>query len=330
MENAVKQIGKDVVGTALFGGILLLFLFGDRLIDPSSVPKEVLNVSTLFLSIILEAIPFILLGVFASALIQTFISEDTLKRFIPKHPILALVPAAIVGAFLPICECAIIPVVRRLVLKGMPLHLGVVIMVTAPILNPVVFASTYYAFQTNMHVVYARMGLAFVASIVIGAIIYFLFRTSLPLKKRHHSHEHHHHSKNRWLETLSHASDEFFDVGRYLIVGALVASVFQASFDRTTLLEIGGDQAVAPAVMMGLAYILSLCSEADAFVASSFGSTFTTGSLVAFLVYGPMIDLKNTFMLFAYFKPKFVVVFIFVVTAVIYGSIILLQSLNIL
>ncbi|KIQ94853.1 putative permease [Anoxybacillus thermarum] len=315
MEKVVGKKG-DLASLILFISIMTLFLFGDVLVKEVNVPSFALQVGTIFLSILLEAIPFILLGVFASSLIQTFVSEQMVQKWIPKRPIVALVPAAVVGALLPICECAIIPVVRRLITKGMPLHVGVVIMVTAPILNPVVFASTYYAFSANMSIVYGRMGIAFVASLIIGLIVYVIFRNHLPLKSIKHSHDHH--VNSRLTATLTHAVDEFFDVGRYLIIGAFVASFFQVVIHREILVEVGQHEIIGPALMMGFAYVLSLCSEADAFVAASFTSTFAPASLLAFLIYGPMIDFKNTLMMLAYFRRRFVVIFIGVVTTVVY------------
>nr|WP_205186032.1 permease [Metabacillus iocasae] len=288
------------------------------------VPSSLLNVNAIFLSIVLEALPFILLGVFASALIQTFVSEELLQRFIPKNAYAALLPAAIVSAILPVCECAIIPVVRRLIKKGMPLHVGVVILVGAPILNPIVLMSTYYAFQTNLSIVYGRMGLAFLLCMVIGLIVYVVFKNNNQLKTVH---EHRHEVEgNKFKQTLYHASDEFFDMGKYLIIGAFVASLFQTFLNRQVLLEIASSDIIAPAVMMAFAFVLSLCSEADAFVASSFAHTFSAGSLLAFLVYGPMIDLKNTIMMLAFFKKRFAIGFIFIVTVAVYVAILLYQS----
>ncbi|MBW7652113.1 permease [Anoxybacillus sp. ST4] len=322
MENIVQR-SRDFGAFIFFIVIISLFLLGDFFVTSVSIPTPALQVGTIFLSILLEAIPFILLGVFASALIQTFVSEQTVQKCIPQHPVVSLVPAAVVGALLPICECAIIPVVRRLIAKGMPLHVGVVIMVTAPILNPVVFASTYYAFSSNMNIVYGRMGVAFVVSLIIGFIMYVIFRHRLPLKPMKHSHDHH--TNHRLTATLIHAVDEFFDVGRYLIIGAFVASFFQVAINREILVEIGQHEVLAPALMMALAYVLSICSEADAFVAASFTSTFTPASLLAFLVYGPMIDFKNTLMMLAYFRLMFVVIFISIVTIVVYVSVYIFQ-----
>ncbi|MDQ0231128.1 permease [Metabacillus malikii] len=334
MNRLVLPFVRETIAFLLLALFFYLFLFVDFHELSFDVPSGILMVNTMFLSILLEAIPFILLGVFVSALIQTFVSEDFIKRVLPKNAVFALLPAALLGAVFPICECAIVPIVRRLIKKGMPLHLGVVFLVGAPILNPVVFASTYYAFGSNLEIVYTRMGLAFVLSIVVGFIIYLIFKNKGQLKVSKETFageivvkEEGSRKQSKFKATLFHASDEFFEMGKFLIFGAFIASLFQTFLDRSFLTEIGMSEWLSPAIMMGFGYILSLCSEADAFVAASFGGTFSTGSLVAFLVYGPMLDLKNTIMLFAFFRAKFVAVFMVVVTIVVYLSIIVCQQL---
>ncbi|WP_345241266.1 permease [Pontibacillus salipaludis] len=319
--------------STLIGYILLLlffalFLFGDLFPIPDILtPSEnILNVNTIFLSIVLEAIPFILLGVFVSSLIQLFVKEEHLNRFIPRNPILALAPAVAIGAIFPVCECAIVPIVRRLIAKGMPMHVGMVVLVSAPVLNPIVYLSTFHAFQSTPSIAYARMGLAFVIALLVGLLMYLLYERANPLKENKIRVGHHHHSRNRFKEMFDHASDEFFDMGKFLIIGAFLAALVQTFMDRDTLAAIGNGVYTGPAAMMGMAYILSLCSEADAFVASSFQSFATPASLLSFLVYGPMIDLKNTILLFAYFRARFVASLVFVITLTTFSIIMIYQN----
>ncbi|WP_392391452.1 permease [Neobacillus jeddahensis] len=319
---------KDSFVLLLFCLFLFLFLFAEEINNISffsRIPSKFFNVNTIFLSIILEAIPFILLGVFVSAIIQTFVSENVIRRVLPRNAYFALIPAALLGIIFPICECAIIPVVRRLIKKGMPSHVGVVFMLSAPILNPVVYASTYFAFKSTPYIANARMFVGFISSIIIGLIIYRQFKGETILKTVRDSHHDHHTKGNRILETLYHAGDELFDTGKYLFIGAFLASLFQTFIDRNVLLSIGTSTALAPGVMMGLGYVLSICSSADAFVASSFGSTFTEGSILAFLVFGPMLDIKNTLMLFGYFKKKFVLFLMMITPIVVYFTVYLFQ-----
>jgi uncharacterized membrane protein YraQ (UPF0718 family) len=328
----LNKLLKDGFIFLLFWFFMILFFFAEEIKNISffnRIPNSFFNVNTIFLSIILEAIPFILLGVFVSAIIQSFVSENAIRRVLPRNAYLAVIPAALLGIIFPICECAVIPVVRRLIKKGMPSHVGVVFMLSAPILNPVVYASTYYAFKSTPYIANARMFVGFISSIIIGLIVYRQFKGENLLKKSmeppHHDLHHHHTHGNKFLETLYHASDELFDTGKYLFIGAFLASLFQAYFDRNALLSIGTSTTLAPGVMMGFAYVLSVCSSADAFVASSFGSTFTEGSILAFLVFGPMMDIKITLMLFAYFKKRFVLFLLMVTPIVVYLTVYIFQ-----
>jgi uncharacterized membrane protein YraQ (UPF0718 family) len=135
------KIWKESIAILLFLLFIFLFLFSPQLKEllPSQLPDNLFNLNSIFLSIILEATPFILIGVFFSAFIQSFVSEQMIQRVLPKHAIVAMFPAACLGLIFPICECAIIPIVRRLIKKGLPQHIGMVFMLTVPILNPIVF-----------------------------------------------------------------------------------------------------------------------------------------------------------------------------------------------
>jgi uncharacterized membrane protein YraQ (UPF0718 family) len=330
--------------------LLTLILINKPLPYLSFINKDNLgNFKTIFLSIILEAIPFVLLGVLISALLQSFVSERTIQRMIPKNPILGILFACLLGIIFPLCECGMIPVVRRLMHKGMPVYIAVVFILVGPILNPVVYASTFMAFRSRPEMAYTRMGLAFAVAVIMGLILARFLKQS-PLRNavehtqtehiaaaHHHDHEadhdhkghvdhhdhgshshdhdhsdhHHHHEhshglKNKLSSFLSHASDEFFEMGKYLIFGAALTAIIQVLVSRDSLAAVGQGPVVSHIFMMGFAYVLSLCSTSDAFVASSFATTFTSGSLLAFLVFGPMLDIKSTLMLLSVFKSRFV------------------------
>ncbi|MEK4484305.1 permease [Psychrobacillus sp. FSL H8-0484] len=276
-----------------------------------------LQFNTIFISILIESLPFILLAVIVSALIQVFVTDEMLAKVIPKNRFLSVLSASALGAIFPACECGIIPIARRLMAKGVPLHAAIAFMLTGPIINPVVLFSTYVAFGNSWKMVLYRGGLSFVVAFIVGIILSYQFKES-QLK---HTFIHQVSPKNitvkgKVLGSLKHMVDEFFSVGKYLIFGAIIAAAVQTYMKTSTLTSIGHGDYSSSLVMMGLAFIMSLCSSADAFVAASFRSTFSTGAIIAFLVFGAKFDIKNTLMMLGVFKTKFVF-FLFIYTAIL-------------
>ncbi|MDB4865825.1 MAG: permease [Cohnella sp.] len=280
-------------------------------------PEQWQSVKTVFTSIFLEALPFILLGVVVSSALQLFVSDNVLRRIIPNHPIPGVLLACLLGVILPVCECGMIPIVRSLIRKGMPAYVGITYILAAPILNPVTYAATYLAFRTQHEMAFYRMGLAFAVAAAVGWVLYFFLKQD-PLKSashsphdhdhgHSHSHEHHHHGGNKILQLFTHASDEFFEMGKYLMIGSFLTAVIQTFVSRAELVSMGGGQIGSHLLMMGFAYVISLCSTSDAFIAASFSGTFSKGPLLSFLVLGPMLDFKNTLMMLAVFRTRFVV-----------------------
>lgn len=289
---------------------------------------------TIFISLILEALPFILLGVLLSSLLQTFVPESTIRRFTPRNPVLGILFACLIGILFPMCECGMIPIVRRLILKGMPVYIAVVFIIAGPILNPIVFGATLMAFRNHPSIAYSRMGLAFIVVIIIGLMLYRLVKRSplrlgqnheskAPLHDVHHHHDHHHHhhhssdNPSKVMTFFVHSSSEFFEMGKFLVFGALLTALIQVFMQRESLLAIGQSPLSSHFFMMGLAYILSICSTSDAFVASSFQTSFTSGSLLTFLVFGPMLDFKSTLMLLSVFKIRFVLLLVLLISCTV-------------
>lgn len=289
------------------------------------------NLTTIFLSIIIEALPFVLIGVLASSLIHLFISEELISRIIPRRRFGRLFIAALLGILFPICECGIVLVVRRLIQKGVPLSTGITFMLAVPIINPVVAASTHMAFP-HIPMLYYRMGGAFIIAVLIGAIIELFFNRpndylrEMP-KKNDFCGEHLLQIElktkkqtifQKLFALLTHAGDDLLVMGKFLIMGSFLAALIQTTVSRELLVSIGQGEASSIVVMMLLAYGLSICSEADAFVASSFSATFIPASLTAFLLYGPMTDIKNTLMMLACFKAKFVAIWLALITITVF------------
>jgi uncharacterized membrane protein YraQ (UPF0718 family) len=278
------------------------------------------QLNTIFISMVMEAIPFVLVGVLISGLIQTFVKENWIARIMPKNRFLSTIFGCGVGLLFPSCECGIVPITRRLINKGMPLHAGIAFMLTGPIINPIVLFSTYIAFGNDWKMVGIRAGLAVAVAFTVSVILSFMFK-ELPFRSYGHQVAaalepssvqlpKHVSLQSRLYEVIVHAIDEFFSVGKYLVLGAFIAACMQTFVPTSYLLHLGSNPLTSSLVMIALAFVISLCSEADAFIAASFRSTFTVGSLSAFLVFGPMIDIKNTLMLLGTYRGKFVAVLI--------------------
>ncbi|MFK9094145.1 permease [Bacillus salipaludis] len=285
-----------------------------------SLPQSFLQMNTIFISILIEALPFVTLGVLISGIIQIFVTEEMIAKIMPKNRALAVIFASFLGILFPSCECGIVPIVSRLVSKGVPISAGIAFMLTAPIINPVVLFATYIAFGSDWKMaIYRGIG-AIIVAIVTGVFIAYRYKGN-PFKENYH-HHHHNEKTTFWKKiwrTLEHAVEEFFSMGKYLVIGSLIAAAVQTYVKTSTLVSIGQGPASSSFVMMALSFILSLCSEADAFIASSFRTTFSTGSLLAFLVFGPMVDIKNLMMMLATFKKRLVFMIVAAVFLLVFG-----------
>jgi uncharacterized membrane protein YraQ (UPF0718 family) len=282
--------------------------------------------STRFLGLFIEAVPFLLLGTLVSGLIDSFVSADDIARIVPRNPILATFFGTFMGFVFPVCECGVVPVVRRLFTKGLPMSVGVTFLLAAPVINPVVLVGTYVAFGFS-EVLIGRFVLTIVVSMIVGLVFAFAARPQevlqpgslmpvmggsgagnppmdevIPLYAK---------TRRKPLliglrDALKMAGDEFFEMGRYLIIGSLLAATMQTLVSQDVLLALGRGPIISVITMQLLAFVLSVCSTVDAFLALAFAGTFTTGSILAFLTFGPMVDIKSTLMFLGVFRRKIV------------------------
>lgn len=332
MNYRLQSLLFDVTGLFVMV-ILILFVLTSQSIGQVlsvQIPTSLQQLNTIFLSLLIEAIPFVLIGVLIAGFIQIFVTEGMISRWMPANRYLAVLMSCVIGGLFPACECGIVPIMRRLVSKGVPIYAAVGFMLTGPLINPIVILSTYMAFGNDLKIAGLRMGVGFVAALVIALFISFFYQSN-QLSQNHHGHTHVHAQAERtsflqkMREMVNHSIDEFFDMGKYLFIGAFVAAFFQTYIAASSLFIFGDGFIGSTVVMMGLAYFLSLCSEADAFIGASFSHIFLATSVLAFLVYGPMIDLKNTFMLLGAFKSKFVFVLLAIITLVVFCSIYMVE-----
>jgi uncharacterized membrane protein YraQ (UPF0718 family) len=292
--------------------------------------RSLTSLSTIFLGIFIEAVPFIALGVVVSAALHLFVSEATLARLLPRRALPATLVGAALGFIFPVCECGVVPVSRRLIQKGVPISLGIAFLLAAPVVNPVVIVSTLIAFGGDWRMVAWRVGLSYAIAVAVGLVFAVHPRPRALLATASAGAggcgcaagcdcDHAHHAArptrpgDRLLQLTWHSGTEFVEMSRYLILGALLAALMQTFVPRASLLALGSAPISSVLVMIALAVVLSICSTVDAFIALSFAGAFSTGSILAFLVFGPMIDVKATLMFLSVFQRRAVGVIILLV-----------------
>lgn len=265
---------------------------------------------TIFLGIFIEAVPFLLIGSIVSGFIDVFVNRERLEGLTPRQPLLAALAGAGLGLAFPVCECGVVPVTRRLYEKGLPLSTGIAFLLAAPVINPVVIASTWAAFGWGP-ILWGRLLFSLLIAFGVGLIFQLarpqeLLLSGLLAQRSHH--QSHPSGPPTWRTgaglALRRAGDDFLDMSRYLILGSMLAGLMQTFVPQSALLAVGQGPVLSVFVLMALAFVLSVCSTVDAFLALAFTGTFTGGAIVGFLTFGPMVDIKSSLMFLGLFQRR--------------------------
>jgi len=327
------------------------------------------DVSFAFLSIILEGAPFILLGTLLSGFIDVYLPSGAMDRLLPRRKNVAVMVAGLLGVVFPVCECAVVPVIRRLVRKGLPVSCAFTYMLAAPIVNPVTALSTWKAFtgQGAGMMVSSRLLLGYAVAVLVGLVV-----ARMPLERvlrrglakelanppsprlrrtggghehadcghEHEGHEHGHGHEGcghghdghagcgeegapaapvsdahgaplqgaRVLAAFRSALRDFVDVAVYFVIGVAITALFNTGIapGAASIDALAEHPAGAPAALMVMAFVLSLCSTSDAFIAATL-DRFGYGAKLAFLCFGPMMDLKLVFLYQTVMSRRFIV-----------------------
>lgn len=279
-----------------------------------------------FLGASLQALAFLVIGVLASSIVQVFVSDDVLRRIFPSSLPGSIAVALGLSLVLPVCDCSSIPLFRSLVIRKVPLPAAVAFLLAAPVANPLVVWSTYFAFNGDWHIVLARvlMGLVVSSLVALSLLVHppqHVLSVSSPASVPSQAAAVHQGQgegssqlfaqasfSQKLVGCLDHARSDFFDIARYLVVGIALASIFKNVNTAYSLVDFSGmSLAVGIVVMMLAAFVLSLCSSSDAVVGRIFAAQLPTAPVLSFLVFGPMMDIKNVLMLSAHFSRGFIV-----------------------
>lgn len=248
---------------------------------------------TLTFGILVEALPFVILGVLISVLIQTFVSTETLTKRLPKNWFARRIIVSFLGVLMPVCECGNIPVARSLIMRGFSIQESIIFLLAAPSVNIITFIVTWEAFNFNHSVAIVRV----IATLIIANLTAFIVVKTINSKKLLTKEFTATCEVNQDApRTLSHGVDlfrsEMWLITRLLVVGAMIAAATQTFVPRETLTDIGSNVVLSVIAMLALAFVISICSSVDAFFALAYINTFSLGSIMAFLVAGPMVDIK--------------------------------------
>ncbi|MGB6300568.1 MAG: permease [Rivularia sp. (in: cyanobacteria)] len=352
--------------------------------------NQLSNGYTIFLSLLVEAIPFLLIGVLFSSMLLFFVDERALVEKVPKNAFLAAVCGSLLGFLFPVCECGNVPVARRLITQGAPTPFAIGFLLAAPTINPIVIWVTWVAFRDQPEIVVLRVVFSLLIAIIIGYVFSFqkdlspvvqpaiarylkfnkprkaqsekLLQDAAQIEKQaavssilkpgtyllggklggqavrmeaaatEATLPTYSANKPFWDKmrlVIENSIQELRELGAVLVLGSAIAAAIQVLAPRELILSLGVGPIVSILTMLVLATVVSICSTVDSFFALSFASSFTGGSLLAFLVFGPMIDLKGIGLMLSIFKPK-AVIYLFVLAAQLTFLLCLIVNLHII
>lgn len=326
----LAKFGGKHLGIPLISVIGVLFIIATlttRVVTGAAVelslPNKLQDFITLSLSVMIEALPFILLGLFISIAVQIWLPKHVLFKILPRNTVLRRIILSFLGIFLPVCECGNVPLARGFMIKGLGVGDSLTFLLAAPILNPVTIITTHQAFGGDMTILAWRLAGGFIIANLVGwifsgkdshAVLTDDFQATC---KTEHGHSK---TQSKFQESTRIFRNESNVIAPALFMGSFIAGFIQVALPREVLTSLGGHVVLSILAMMALAFIISICANVDAFFALAFANTFTTGSLVAFLVFGPIVDIKMLALLKTTYRVK-VLGTIILVTTLVSGTI---------
>ncbi|MGH3128574.1 MAG: permease [Gaiellaceae bacterium] len=281
------RVPRRDLGVAVVAVVVVLAALGRPLLEHLFDRPAFAHWATIFVSIAVQAMPFLVLGIAISGAIAAFVPQGFLPSHLPQRPALAVPTAAVAGAALPGCECGSVPVAARLVSSGVAPAAALTFLLSSPAINPVVLVATAVAFPGQPEMVAARLVASVLAAVAVGFAWTRLGNAGLVARARRR-HVHEGRPVAVFFDTAQH---DLLQAGGFLMVGAATAATLQTVVPRTILDSLADTGLLSVLALAGLAVILAICSEADAFVAASL-TQFSMTSRLAFMVVGPMVDVK--------------------------------------
>lgn len=339
-EDADTEYRRVGIGMSVLFALICVYLAATKIPINPAVSSFSQGVNTIFLGVLVQAIPFLLIGVFVSSVLQFFVSDEKLAMIFTKHPLLGFPLAVIMGVFFPVCDCAMVPIASRLIRKGVPLPQTITFMLASPAVNPISILATLYAFPGHWEYALYRVGLGSTVSLVAGLLlavrkinvknVLLAGACESSCSSGSMGSPHYTGTLGKAESVFRHAGAELFNVGRFIVCGAFLSAVLQMILSPSVFLGAGKNIVVPLLIMLTVSCVLSVCSSSNAFIARSFLNAFPLPAVLGFIVMGPMLDLSNLFMLGSSFQKKFIIrlagmlfvvgFFVFLLFSFLYGS----------
>jgi len=299
-----ERIKKFLISIGvLFSFIIFNLWYSGKLSELNKIVQnpKLQAFTIVLLAILIEGFSFILIGSLISGTIEVLIPEEKFKKLFSQNRFVSAITGSFLGFLFPVCSCGEIPVSRRLIKKGIPTSGGISYLLATAIINPITLFSTYLAFSSGK-IVFGRFLIAFICSVFVGILISPENKEEI-LKE--YEEEIHDENLKKIEKIFIHSTNDFLIMGKYLIIGATIASLFSTFISRDVFISIAKNRIFSILSMQILSIILSLCSYADAFVASSF-TYLPPISKIIFMISGPMMSISLIIVYFSAFKAKFV------------------------
>lgn len=271
-------------------GVLVVALAGPQILAVAGGGEEgrLGTFSTVFLSVVLQALPFLALGVALAGAVTAFVPDRVLHRALPRRPLVGVPVATAAGGLVPGCECGSVPFAGRLMGRGVAPSSALAFMLASPAINPVVVVATAVAFPGRPMMVVARVVASSALAIVVGWI---WSRRGVPAPPQPDRDDEHHGQRARGAVLVEVVTADLLAGAGFLVLGAACVALLQVTVPPTWSAAVAGVPVLSVAVLGLLAVLVAVCSEADAFVAAGLAGFSATAQL-AFMVVGPALDVK--------------------------------------
>ncbi|MEA4943408.1 MAG: permease [Propionicimonas sp.] len=292
--GTVPALLRTGVMLAIAAALLALRLFSDPAWS-AWLPDAGRDFVTLSVSVFVESLPFVLLGIGISILVQVWVPDRVWQRLLPRNPAGRRLLLSVLGVFLPVCECGNVPLARGLMMRGLGVGDALTFLLAAPVLNPVTIITTYQAFGFSDGILLARIGGAFLIANLAGWLFSRHPDPSALLTPEFEARCHAHDApgaQSRAVRSARSFAEETTTMLPALVAGSVLAGAIQVGVPRAILVDLGSNPVLSVLVLMLLAFVVAVCSNVDAFFILSFSATFMPGGVVAFLIFGAMIDIK--------------------------------------